>query len=201
MRARASGERRTSASANTSSGWRAWPARTWHACCLPHQPGGSGGATRSRRRGSRCMCAATIAAVRSVEPSSSTTTSRSTPSLARAVSSEAPMLLSSSRAGISSETLGCGAGPRGGGARKTARLTAVITAGSTASASAAYARISSIKPRGRRARARSARPEQRRAPAGTGRRCRRRRCARAGPARTGADPGLWCRLQAHPWSG
>ena len=50
------------------------------------------------------------------------------------------MLASSLRAGISSETRGRGPGPRGGGARKTARLTAVTTAGSTASASAAYAR-------------------------------------------------------------
>ncbi len=43
-----------------------------HACCLPHQPSGSGGAVSIRTRHLLLQCARTISAVRSVEASSST---------------------------------------------------------------------------------------------------------------------------------
>ena len=72
--------------------------------------------------------------VRSVEPSSRTTTSSSTPSLARAARSASPMLASSLRAGISREIFGGASRLEGGGARNAAKLTAVTTAGSRASA-------------------------------------------------------------------
>ena len=106
-------------------GPRAWVrASCQQAHCFPAQPGGRGAPSTMRSPGSVVASRRSTSPVPSVEPSSSTMTSRSTPRCVEAARTAASMPATSFRAGIRSVTLGRSAPPAFGARRSQVRFQA-----------------------------------------------------------------------------
>src|ERR1700693_2779025 len=95
---------------SASVNWRTLPRATLapvaHAHCLPNQPSGSGGDVITRARGSPAAASRAIAAVSSVELSSTTISSRFGYVVERIDDTHRAMLWASLRAGTITETSG-----------------------------------------------------------------------------------------------